>query len=158
MRIIERRVGTAVVLDFVGRLYGWQASELIDETVRRHRLAGTQTLVVNLGLVTAVDCGGLGALVEARNTMRQVGGEIRLACVTARICDLLVITRLVTVFDTFESVARALEGPISTVPALIGSAALAALPAGVVFQQQDRASWPAGSAPGRPVEGGIGVS
>ena len=134
MRITERRIGTAVVLDFVGRLYGWQAAELVDDTVRRHCLTGTQTLIFNLGLVTAVDCGGLGALVDAHNTVRQAGGEIRLACVTARICDLLVITRLVTVFDTFESVERALDGPLSTMPAFAGNAALAALPAGAMLQ------------------------
>jgi len=134
MRITERRIGTAVVLDFVGRLYGWQAAELVDDTVRRHCLTGSQTLIFNLGLVTAVDCGGLGALVDAHNTVRQAGGEIRLACVTARICDLLVITRLVTVFDTFESVERALDGPISTMSAFAGNGALAALPAGAMLQ------------------------
>jgi anti-sigma B factor antagonist len=112
MRISERQVGNAVVLELVGPLYGWQAAGAVEETVRRHRRAGTRTLVVNLARVPSVDCGGLGALVDGYNAMREGGGEIRLACLTKRISDLLVITRLLTVFDAFDSVERALEGPM----------------------------------------------
>lgn len=112
MRISERHVGDVVVLDLAGPLYGWQAAGAMEDTIRRHCRSGTQTIVVNLGRVGSLDCGGLGALVDGYNTMRKAGGEMRLASVTKRINDLLVITRLLTVFDTFDSVERAIEGPM----------------------------------------------
>jgi anti-sigma B factor antagonist len=113
MRISERQVGDVVVLDLVGPLYGWQAADDIEDAVRRHRRAGRRRLVVNLGRVHAVDCGGLGALVAVYKEMREAGGEVRLACLTRRISDLLVITRLLTVFETFDSVEQAIDAPIS---------------------------------------------
>jgi anti-sigma B factor antagonist len=124
MRISERRAGDVVVLDLVGPLYGWQAAGVVEDTVRRHQRAGTHTVVVNLARVRSMDCGGLGALVAGYNTMREAGGEMRLACLTRRISDLLVITRLLTVFDTFDSVEQAVEGRI---PAYAGIAQLAQL-------------------------------
>ena len=112
MTISERQVGDIVVLDLAGPLYGWQAAGVMEDTIRRHCRSGTQTIVVNLARVRSIDCGGLGALVDAYNTMRDAGGEMRLASVTRRINDLLVITRLVTVFDTFHSVEEAIDRPM----------------------------------------------
>jgi anti-sigma B factor antagonist len=112
MTINERRIGDVVVLDFVGPLSGWQAAGVVEDTVRRHGREGVHTVVANLAQVPTVDCGGLGALVDAYKAMRESGGEMRLAGVTRRIHDLLVITRLLTVFDTFDSVEQAIEGAI----------------------------------------------
>ena len=110
MRISERQVGDVVVLDLSGPLYGWQAGGAIEDAIRRYCRSGTHTIVVNLARVPSMDCGGLGALLDGYNTMRAAGGEMRLAAVTKRINELLVITRLLTVFDTFDSVEKAIEG------------------------------------------------
>jgi len=110
MRITERHVGEVVVLDLVGPLAGWKAAGLVKETVRRHGKAGRHTVVANLARVRSVDLAGLGALVDGYSTMRQEGGEMRLASLTKRIHDLVVITRLLTVFNTFDSVEQAIEG------------------------------------------------
>jgi anti-sigma B factor antagonist len=107
MRIGERRFGDAVVLDLAGAIVGGKARTAIDEAVRRHNRTGTHTLVVNLGGVPSMDLAGLSTLVDACRRIRQAGGVLRLACVTKRIGDLLVITRLLTVFDTFDSVEDA---------------------------------------------------
>ena len=112
MNISERQFEHTVVLDVTGPIAGHQAAELIDATVRRHAKAGTRVLVANLGRVPLVDLAGLGALVDAYITMRQASGAFRLACVTKRIHDLVVITRLVTVIDTFDSIAEAIGGTI----------------------------------------------
>ena len=112
MRISERQVGDVVVLDLSGPLYGWEAAGAMEDTIRRYCRSGTQTIVVNFARVRSIDCGGLGALVDGYNTMRDAGGEMRLASVTRRINDLLVITRLVTVFDTFDSVEQAIDRPM----------------------------------------------
>lgn len=112
MRISERRVGDVVVLDLVGALAGWKAAGLVKETVHRHGRAGRHTVVANLARVRSVDLAGLGALVDGYRTMREEGGEMRLASLTTRIYDLVVITRLLTVFNTFDSVEQAIEGAI----------------------------------------------
>jgi anti-sigma B factor antagonist len=139
MTVNERQVGDAVVLDLAGPLYGWQAAGVVEETVRRHRRAGTRTLVVNLARVRSIDCGGLGALVDGYTTMREAGGEMRLANLTKRISDLLVITRLVTVFDTFDSVERAVEGPVPARAGLVPVGWPSPMSAGMVLRFLRRA-------------------
>jgi anti-sigma B factor antagonist len=113
MRIIERRVGDVVVLDFVGAVAGGKAAGVVEQAVRRHRLACTATVIVNLARVRSVDLAGINALVESYRAMREAGVELRLAAVSRRIHDLLVITRLLTVFDTFDTVEEAIDGPIA---------------------------------------------
>jgi anti-sigma B factor antagonist len=110
MRIGQRQFGDVVVLDLVGPLAGWKAAGAVEDTVRRHGRAGTRTVVANMARVQSVDLAGLGALVEAYSTMREGGGEMRLASLTKRIHDLVVITRLLTVFNTFDSVEEAVQG------------------------------------------------
>ena len=110
MRIRERQFGEIVVLDLAGAIAGGKARAKIDEAVRRHNRAGTRIVVANLGGVRSVDLAGLSALVDAYRTMHMGGGVLRLACVTKRLSDLLVITRLLTVFDTFDSVEDAVGG------------------------------------------------
>ena len=112
MSINERRFEHAVVLDLTGPMTGRTSAGMIDEAVRRHAKTSARILVANLGRVPFVDLAGLGALVDAHVTMRQVSGVFRLACVTKRIHDLVVITRLLTVLDTFDSVEHAAGGAI----------------------------------------------
>src|SRR5687767_2476925 len=109
MNITERRFEHAVVLDVTGPITGREAAGMIDAAVRRHARARTRILVANLGRVPFVDLAGLGALVDAQTTMRHAGGAFRLACVTKHIQDLVVITRLLTVVDTFESIEEAVD-------------------------------------------------
>ena len=134
MRISERQVGDVVVLDLVGPLYGWQGAGVVEEAVRRHGRAGAHTVVVNLERVRSMDCGGLGALVDGYNAMREAGGEMRLAAVSGRISQLLVITRLVTVFDTFDSVEQAVEGPMPAYAGAGKAAPEAAMSIGMVHR------------------------
>jgi anti-sigma B factor antagonist len=117
MRIKERQFGNAVVLDLSGPIKGRGAASAIEEAAREHAAAGTRRIIANLADVPSVDLGGLGALVEAARTLREVGCAFSLASVTRRIHDLIVITRLLTAFDTFDTVEEA-AGAVETVPAL----------------------------------------
>ena len=110
MRIRERQIGEVIVLDLVGPIAGEKAAAQIDEAVRQQNRAGRSIVVANLSSVRSVDLAGLSALVEAYAVMRKAGGVLRLACITKRIRDLLVITRLLMVFDTFDSVEEAFGG------------------------------------------------
>jgi anti-anti-sigma factor len=109
MRISERPIRDTTVLELHGTLTGPAATELLDATVRRVTRAGAQRLVVNLGDVPSIDAAGLGALVAAYGVVRQSGGTLGLARVGARLHELLVACRLVTVLETFDSVEEAVS-------------------------------------------------
>jgi anti-sigma B factor antagonist len=107
MRIIERRLDGTTVLELRGTLNSPAAAELLNATVRRVTRAGPSRLVLHLGNVPSIDAGGLGALVAAYGVVRRNGGTFRLARAARRVHVLLVVCRLVTVFETFDSVKAA---------------------------------------------------
>jgi anti-sigma B factor antagonist len=108
MHINERTVGDVTVLDLQGRL-------TIDEgaTELRDRLAdivarGQTKILLNLAGVPYMDSGGLGELVRCSLVAKRHNGSVRLVNLTSKIADLLAITKLLTVFDTFETEAAGL--------------------------------------------------
>jgi anti-sigma B factor antagonist len=66
-------------------------------------------IVLNLSGVTYIDSGGLGTLVALYTTAHNAGGSIKLANLTQRVGDLLQVTKLLTVFDVYDSEAKAIE-------------------------------------------------
>ena len=70
---------------------------------------GHKNILVNLANVTHVDSAGLGELVGAYTTVTKAGGSMKLVNLTKRLHDLLAITKLLTVFDTFDSEQDALK-------------------------------------------------
>lgn len=112
MRISERTFGDVAILDLHGPIAGPKAADEIEAAVRRLSLRGARTVVASLADVPWVDLGGLGALFDAHMLLRQVSGTFKLASITERIHDLVVITRLLTVFDTYDSVEEAVGGPV----------------------------------------------
>ena len=103
MEITERSVGGVTVLDLNGRILLGQGDEVLRHTVRSLIAGGTRNLVLNLAAVPHVDSAGLGELVRCHTRMVQAGGSVKLLNLTARIRDLLSITKLATIFETFES-------------------------------------------------------
>jgi anti-sigma B factor antagonist len=99
MHIRERAIGSATVLDVTGdMIMGRNAREFrdsIDSLVARAR----RRIVINLGGVSYVDSAGLGELLAARTAVAMSGGQIRLVNLTHRIDELLIITKLSTVFE-----------------------------------------------------------
>ena len=109
MNIEQREVGDVMVLSVLGdiTMNGTGATQVADK-VRSALLEGHDRLVLDLGHVRYVDSFGLGELVHALSAVRNRGGEIKLLNVTKRLNDLLVLTRLLTVFDCFDQEAEAL--------------------------------------------------
>jgi anti-sigma B factor antagonist len=110
MRITERQCGDAVVLDLHGPIAGPKAAAMLEAAVRRHCGDGVRSVVADLSGVPAVDLAGLGALLDAHMAVRRASGAFKLACITKRIDDLIVITRLLTIFETYDSVEEAVGG------------------------------------------------
>jgi anti-sigma B factor antagonist len=127
MRIIERPIRATTILEMHGTLTGPAATGLLDATVRRVTGAGAGRLVINLEDVPSIDAAGLGALVAAYHVVRRNGGTIRLARPARRVHQLLVVCRLVTVFETFDSVEDALSASSEAGPRFLRGASQPAL-------------------------------
>jgi anti-sigma B factor antagonist len=109
MRITQRPVRDSMVLELHGMLIAPEA-QLLDATVRTVSRTGPHRLVLDLTDVPSIDAAGLGALVAAYGVVRRHGGTLRLAHVARRVHALLAVCRLVTVFETFDSVEDAVAG------------------------------------------------
>jgi anti-sigma B factor antagonist len=90
------------VIEISGRLtLGEVATRLTDE-VRRLIAAGKKSIILNLGGLTNMDSSGVGLLVSAYATVNREGGHLKLSNLTSRVKDLLLVTKLYTVFEVYE--------------------------------------------------------
>ena len=96
-----------VVITLKGNVMGGPDGSKLLDTLHELKEAGKTNVVADLGKVKFMNSSGLGMLISAMTTMRNAGGDLRLAKVADRIQSLLVITKLITVFKHFESVKEA---------------------------------------------------
>jgi len=97
-----------IVVDCAGRIiFGEETAELRDRV--RALIQKGSRIVVNLADVTYIDSGGLGTLVSLYITSRNAGGAVKLARLTQRVGDLLQITKLLTVFEVYDSEEAAVQ-------------------------------------------------
>jgi len=109
MQIDERTVGGVTILDVKGKMTLGDGDELLRTKVIGVVEKGCKKIVLNLGDVPYIDSAGLGEIVRTYTTVGRQGGSLKLLNLTKRITDLLSITKLLTVFDTFESEGEAVK-------------------------------------------------
>lgn len=109
MQIAERSAGSVKVLDLSGQITFTQGDQLFKDKIHSLVNQGHKNILVNMANVTHVDSAGLGELVSAYTTVAKAGGSMKLIGLTSRLHDLLAITKLLTVFDTFDSEQDALK-------------------------------------------------
>ena len=108
LKLSTRTRDGILVVDCNGRIvFGEESAELRD-TVKK-LLSQKSQIVLNLGGVTYIDSGGLGTLVALYTTAHQAGGSIKLSNLTQRVGDLLQVTKLLTVFEVYETEEAAIE-------------------------------------------------
>jgi anti-sigma B factor antagonist len=107
MTLTERRVGDVTLLTVGGRLVYQDGDALLRE--RMHALAaeGRLKIVLNLHGVTFIDSCGVGELVARLVSLRQKGGDLRLLNLSPRSHRVMHISKLLDVFETFDSEAAA---------------------------------------------------
>ena len=108
IKIEERPVGDVTVLDLVGKLTLDQGAPHLRDKINSLISQNRTHIVLNLKNVPYIDSGGLGQLVASFGSVVKAGGALKLLNVTSRNHDLLSITRLVTVFESFDSEPEAL--------------------------------------------------
>jgi anti-sigma B factor antagonist len=109
MQIEERAVGDVVVLDLKGRVTLGDGDELLKDKVNSLVNRGFKKIVLNLAEVPYIDSAGLGEIVRTYTTVSRQGGSLKLLNLTKRISDLLSITKLLTVFETFDTESEAIK-------------------------------------------------
>ena len=109
MDIAERTVSEVTVLDLKGKMTLGEGDELLKDKINSLLASGKRKLVLNLEGVPYIDSAGLGEIVRTYTTVSRQGGSLKLLNLTKRIEDLLSITKLLTVFETFDTEAEAIQ-------------------------------------------------
>ena len=117
IKIDERHIDGITVLDIVGKLTIDEAAQQLRDKINSLISQNRLQLVLNLARVPYIDSGGLGQIVASYGSVKRAGGTVKLLNVNSRNHDLLSITRLVTLFETFDSEAEAVRSFDTLAPA-----------------------------------------
>jgi len=109
LALTERQIGAVTVLDLVGKLTIDHDAQRLKDKINSLIQQGRTQIVLNLTDVSYIDSGGLGQLVASYGSVAKTSGGLKLLGVSKRNHDLLSITRLVTLFDAYDSEKEALE-------------------------------------------------
>lgn len=105
----ERQAGDVTILDLRGEVRIGEGSIALRDAIRNLAAAGKKKLLLNLAGVSYIDSSGIGELIANYTTVSRQGGQLKLLKLTDRVQNLLVITKLLTVFDTYDDEAEALQ-------------------------------------------------
>ena len=108
MQIEERVVNNVTILDLKGKITLGEGDEALKDKINSLIQQDRKRILLNLGDVPYIDSAGLGEIVRTYTTVSRQGGQLKLLSLTDRIQNLLVITKLLTVFDAYDDEAEAL--------------------------------------------------
>jgi anti-sigma B factor antagonist len=110
MQLEQRIAGNVAIITVNGDITLNKGGDvLLKDKVQSLLQQGNKNIIIDLGGVSYVDSAGLGQLVHAYATTKNKGGALKLVNVTKRLRDLLVVTKLLTVFDTYDTESAALS-------------------------------------------------
>jgi anti-sigma B factor antagonist len=108
LKISTRTVDGILIVDCSGRIIFGEESAALRDTVKG-LIPQNKKIILHLGGVSYIDSGGLGTLVALYTTARNAGSAIKLTNLTQRVGDLLQVTKLLTVFEVYDSEGKAIE-------------------------------------------------
>lgn len=104
-----RQAGNVAIVDLAGRITLGEGSGMVRGTIKSLASEGQKDILLNLKDVTYLDSAGLGELVGSYATITNLGGRIKILNAQGKVKDLLAVTKLYTVFETFEDEGKALR-------------------------------------------------
>ena len=107
MKLTTREDKGVAILEPKGKIMGGPDATVLHDNLHEIINQGKKKVVIDLAKVDWMNSTGLGILISGLTTMRNNGGELKLANVTEKIQSLLTITKLITIFETFDSVDQA---------------------------------------------------
>ena len=105
----ERQAGDVTILDLSGEVRIGDSSVALRDSIRNLADQGKKKVLLNLGGVKYIDSSGIGELIANYTTVNRGGGQLKLLNLTEKVQNLLVITKLLTVFDVYNNEAEALS-------------------------------------------------
>ncbi len=109
MKIKERKREGVAILELSGKLMGGPDSEAFNQTLQALIHEGVKNFIVNLERVKWVNSTGLGILISGYSTVRKNGGELKLLKVSDRIENIFIVSKLYTVFESFDDEEEAVN-------------------------------------------------
>lgn len=109
LNIKQRQAGDVSILDLDGQVRMGDSATALRGAIRGLVAGGNKKILLNLAGVKYIDSGGIGELIANYTTVGRGGGQMKLLNLTDKVQDLLVITKLLTVFDVYEDESEALS-------------------------------------------------
>jgi anti-sigma B factor antagonist len=109
MKIKEKIENNVAVLSLSGKMMGGPETTALHEHIRGLMNDGIKNVVIDLGGVKWINSSGLGVLMAAMTTLKNAEGQMKLANVTEKVESLLMITQLMRIFQTYDSIDRAVS-------------------------------------------------
>ena len=109
MKIKERKREGVAILDMSGKLMGGPDAEAFNEVLRTLMHEGIRNFIVNMEKVRWVNSTGLGILISGYTTVKRSGGELKLLKVSERIENIFIVSKLYTVFESYEDEDQAVQ-------------------------------------------------
>ena len=109
MKIKEKIENNVAVLSLSGKMMGGPETTALHEHIRGLLNDGIKNVVIDLGGVKWINSSGLGVLMAAMTTLKNAEGQMKLANVTEKVESLLMITQLMRIFQTYDSIDRAVS-------------------------------------------------
>ena len=105
----ERQAGDVTILDMTGEVRIGEGAISLRDSIRNLADQGKKKVLLNLAGVKYMDSSGVGELIANYTTVKRAGGQLKLLNLTDRIQNLLVITKLLTVFDSYDNETESLK-------------------------------------------------
>jgi anti-sigma B factor antagonist len=109
LNITERHNQNVTVLDLAGNIRMGEDTIKLRTALRVLVKEGERNILLNLANISQIDSSGLGEMVSGYVSVRKSGGELKLLHLTDRVREIMVITKLVTVFESYENEAEAIN-------------------------------------------------
>ena len=109
LELNERQAGDVTILDLTGSVRMGEGAVSLRNSIRGLNDDGKKKILLNLAGVKNIDSSGIGELIANYTTIKREGGQLKLLNLTEKIQNLLVITKLLTVFDSYDNEAEALS-------------------------------------------------
>ncbi|MDZ4723388.1 MAG: STAS domain-containing protein [candidate division Zixibacteria bacterium] len=109
MKLSDREINGVVILEPKGKIMGGPDASLLHDKLYEYIEKNKKRVIIDFAQVDWMNSTGLGILISGYTTLRNNNGELKLANVTDKIQSLLTITKLVTVFESYDSIDEAIK-------------------------------------------------
>jgi anti-sigma B factor antagonist len=109
MKISSREEGSVTIIEPKGKITIGEGDVILRDEITKLLADNKKKLVLDLSDVSYMDSAGVGELVSVYTSVKNRGGELKLSCLTKKIKDLLQITQLLTIFDSYETTGEAVS-------------------------------------------------